>query len=62
MQIQDFKSFLQACHNVCIIKMKKVPKSKLDSALKTGLEATIVGQNDLKEEVRITQIKIDNFV
>jgi len=39
MKIQDFKSFLQACHNVCIIKKKKVAASKsADGLLKETLE------------------------
>jgi|LauGreDrversion4_2_1035121.scaffolds.fasta_scaffold11001_5 hypothetical protein len=32
MQIQDFRSFLQACSNVCIIKKKQIKSDVVDDS------------------------------
>ncbi len=45
MQIQDFKSFLQACQNVCLIVKKAKKEQKSNQSLKETIEKAAVAND-----------------
>lgn len=65
MQIQDLKSFLQACQNICVIKRKTQTSDQVEKNLKFDdaevnnkpqAKEETKGKEEVKEEIKVEEL------